>query len=246
MFPDGSIIRLLNYVDDMLYFSTSNTTVKLFETDLSTKFDLELMGQAHWYLSCTCTQDALYNITLDQSRYCLSLVKRFLDTAGCKKVAQFHSSPLPATFILNSADNLTDLAQVGLLQEHYNIDYASCIGALIYLFQTRSDIMFGKLAKYSKKPSEVHVQALIHLLRYLQDNSYLGVKFYSDITKSPVYNIHLKTKNLDTTQVMFVFFDSSWNDDIDSGHSTSCYLIYYMGGVSPSMFTLIVAVQSPW
>ena len=139
--------------------------MKIFETDLSTKFDLELMNQAHWYLSCRVTQDAFYNITLDQSRYCLSLVKRFLDNAGCKKVVQFHNSPLPAMFVPRSADNSTDLAQVGLLQEEYNIDYASCIGAFIYLSQTRADILFAvnKLAKYRKKPGEVHMQALFHL-----------------------------------------------------------------------------------
>ena len=233
IFPDGSIIRLLNYVDDMLYFGTSPVSVKLFETDLSTKFDLELMNQAHWYLSCRITQDAFYNITIDQLRYCLSLVKRFLDKAGCKKVVQFHNSSLPAIFVPSSADNYTDLTQVGLLQEEYNIDYASCIGALIYLSQTCTDILFAvnKLAKYSKKPGEVHMQALIHLLRYLRDNSYLGVKFYCNITQSPVYNILLTTKNFDTSQLMFVFCDSSWNDDVDTGRSTGCYLIYYMGGV---------------
>jgi hypothetical protein len=55
----------------------------------------------------------------------------------------------------------------------YNIDYASCVGSLIYLGMTRVDILYAvnKLAKFTHKPGKVHFEAMIHLLRYLRDHS---------------------------------------------------------------------------
>jgi ornithine carbamoyltransferase len=63
---------------------------------------------------------------------------------------------------------LTD-EEVNKLQTEYNVDYASCIGSLIYLSMTRCDTIYAinKLAKYSKHPSRNHFTALFHLLRYL-------------------------------------------------------------------------------
>jgi hypothetical protein len=34
-----------------------------------------------------------------------------------------------------------------------------------------------------------------------------------------------------TDQQLIVMSDSSWNDDVDTGRSTGCFLIFYMGGV---------------
>lgn len=31
--------------------------------------------------------------------------------------------------------------------------------------------------------------------------------------------------------VLYAFSDSSWNNDVDSGRSTGCFLVYYIGGV---------------
>jgi hypothetical protein len=68
------------------------------------------------------------------------------------------------------------------------------------------------------------------LLRYLRDHTYFGVTFYSDIERASV------TKMLDSQKValgklFYTFSDSSWNDDVDTGRSTGCFLIFYMGGV---------------
>jgi hypothetical protein len=63
------------------------------------------------------------------------------------------------------------------LETEYNVDYASCIGSLIYLSMTRCDTVFAinKLAKYSKYPGRNHFEALFHLLRYLRDHAYYGL-----------------------------------------------------------------------
>ncbi|MFN9983118.1 MAG: hypothetical protein ACK53Y_24540, partial [bacterium] len=97
---------------------------------------------------------------------------------------------------------------------------------------TRTDIIYAvnKLAKFTRKPGKTHFEALIHLLRYLRDNTLWGVRFYSDIFDSPIHQM-LTRQNTPEKQLLFGFTDSSWNDDQDSGRSTGCYIITYMGGI---------------
>ena len=70
-------IYVLNYVDDMLYFSTDADKLKQFEEKLRARFNLELIRQAHWYLGTRINKLANYDIELDQSRYCASIVKKY-------------------------------------------------------------------------------------------------------------------------------------------------------------------------
>ena len=77
VFPDDSIVYLLDYVDDCLYFGKNNNMVMLFEEEISLRFDLKLLGQAHWYLSMRITQTANFDITIDQLRYCLSILGKY-------------------------------------------------------------------------------------------------------------------------------------------------------------------------
>jgi hypothetical protein len=37
-------------------------------------------------------------------------------------------------------------------------------------------------------------------------------------------------QNIQEQHLFFGFTDSSWNDDQDTGHSTGCFIITYMGG----------------
>jgi len=117
------------------------------------------------------------------------------------------------------------------LEVCYNVDYASCIGSLIYLSMTRTDIIYSenKLAKYTRKPGKPYFEALLHLLRYLCDNSLLGVRFYSNIIESPIYQM-LLSQQLEEKHLLFGFTDSLWNNDQDTGRSTGCFIITYMGG----------------
>ena len=84
VFPDGSVVKLLDYVNDILYFSTPDTTLKIFWGNLTSRFDVKMLGQAHWYLSMWISQDSDFSITIDQL-YCRSITLRFIDTAGTKK-----------------------------------------------------------------------------------------------------------------------------------------------------------------
>jgi hypothetical protein len=231
-FDDGAIIIVLNYVDDMLYYGDNEPKVKEFEELLQKRFNLELLGQAHWYLATRISQKSNFDIEIDQTRYCLSILRKYLDTAGCKRDTSSTPTPLPLDFVPSSEDCSDNDEMVAQLEAEYNIQYSSCIGSLIYLTMTRSDIIYAvnKLAKFSRSPGRVHFDVLIHLLRYLRDHTYLGVKFYSNFVDAPLYQT-LSAQNIQQHHPFFGFSDSSWNDDVDTGRSTGCFIITYMGGV---------------
>jgi len=125
-------LYVLNYVDDMLYYGNHETTVNEFEQKLQQRFNLELMGQAHWYLSTKINQLNNFDIEIDQSRYCRAIMKKYLDTASTKRDVAHHPTPLPLDFIPTSDNCSPDNKAVHLLETEFNIDYDSCIGSLIY------------------------------------------------------------------------------------------------------------------
>jgi hypothetical protein len=118
------------------------------------------------------------------------------------------------------------------LSEDTNVDFASCLGSLIYLSMTRMDIIYtvNKLAKFTHRPGKVHFAGLLHLLRYLRDNSSYGVRFYSNLSEAPIYQM-LLSQNIEEKHTLFSFTDSSRNDDPDHGRSTGCFIITCMGGI---------------
>ncbi len=97
---------------------------------------------------------------------------------------------------------------------------------------TRQDITYAvvKFAKYTRRPGVAHVAALLHLLRHLRDSMYLGLKFYSDITMSPITRF-LSSNGFSLNNPLCTFTYSSWYDDTDTGRSSGCFMIFYMGGV---------------
>jgi len=88
----------------------------------------------------------------------------------------------------------------------------------------------NKLAKFTGKPGRVNFVVLIHLLWYLRDNTYYGVRYYSNIQLAPLYKM-LLAQQIREKHLFFGLTDSSWNDDQDTGRSTGCLILTYMGGV---------------
>ena len=81
-----------------IFFGNNETTLHEFKDTLSKIFEVEFLGQAHWYLSARIYQDADFSLTLDQARCYKAIVNRFLEKAGAKK-PRFHSTILPAEFV---------------------------------------------------------------------------------------------------------------------------------------------------
>jgi hypothetical protein len=231
-YANGTKLYVLNYIDDMLYYGKDPEKLIEFEQKLRARFNLELIGQAHWYLGTRINQLANYDIELDQSQYCAAIVKKYLDVAGAPKVDRLHNTPLPLDFVPTSDDCSASEEAAKLLEQEYNVDFASCVGSLIYLGMTRCDIVYAvnKLAKFTRLPGRVHFDVLLHLLRYLRNNTLLGIRFYSDLFRAPLIKM-LETQEIQQHHTLFGFSDSSWNDDTDTGRSTGCFILTYMGGI---------------
>jgi hypothetical protein len=146
-------------------------------------------------------------------------MKKYLDTAGCAKNNRRHETPLVLDFMPTSDDCSVDEADTKRLKSEYNIDFASYVGSLIYLGMTHVDISYAvnKLAKYTRKPRRKHFVALIHLLRYLHDNSYLGLRYCSNMDEAPLTRM-LADQNITERHLFYVLSNSSCIiDDQDSG-----------------------------
>jgi hypothetical protein len=159
-------------------------------------------------------------------------MKKYLETAGAKKALHHHSTPLALGFVQTSEDCSINEDASKLLEWEYKFEYTSCIGSLIYLAMTRCNITYAvnKLAEFSKRPGKNHFEAILHALRYLRNNSFIGLKFYINAMDAPIFHMLINEK-IQQDQPFFTFLDSSWNDDVDSGRTTGCFLVVYMGGI---------------
>jgi hypothetical protein len=80
--PDGSMLRIIFYIDDGMYFGTSEGALDRFKHELPATFNADFMGTANWYISTRVHQQNNRNITIDQLRYAKSIVICYLDSAG--------------------------------------------------------------------------------------------------------------------------------------------------------------------
>ena len=216
-----SWIKMINYVDDALYYASDDKTRESFELSLKNKFNLTLLGIAKWYLGMRIRQEDDY-ITLDQDQYVKNIITRF--EKSFKHEFKTKDSPLPANFVPSKKDSPTVDAQHKEIKLRFgNLHYRSIIGALLYVSCcTRPDITYAvnKLAKFANNPGVMHYRALLHLIGFMKGNTGKGLKFHHDLKKTQLYSV-LRENNIKVSQDSIITFtDSSWNDCIDTGRST--------------------------
>ena len=120
---------------------------------------------------------------------------------------------------------------------------ASAVSSLLYVaLNTRSDILWitNKLAKSCNNPGIKDFEALMHCFGYLRKYSDYGIRYYGDLKNSPVYQICEKN-GVEYTDLVG-FSDSSWQDCIDTGRSTSGFKIFFQGGIVESNSSMPVPV----
>jgi hypothetical protein len=159
---------------------------------------------------------------------------RFLEVSGIKKSNMPHGSILPINYILASKDLTTTQSKSTEMLEAYNLYYASCIDSLIYIIcyiqDDTSVLESTRWQKNSRQPGEKHAKVLIHLLCYTNQHTQFGLRYYSDVTKSPVYQF-LQENNITPSIHMLTLCDSIWDDDHDTSRSTGGFLIFFQIGV---------------
>jgi hypothetical protein len=233
------LIMLLNATDDQLYFATSPTLKEWFERETKGRFDVQLLGQASWYLQSRITQLADYSIILDQSRYAALIAARYLKPISPTEITTEnktrYASPLPYNARFTKHDCSQTYIEVLKLQEEFGFDYSAAIGSLIYLMNTFVKLNFAirKLARFMQYPGKTHFKLLKHLLKHIQYHRCSGgIKFYANPKLSPLYQL-LADNNLKEygDYTFLIFTDSSFQDCPDTLRSTGGHLIFLQGAV---------------
>ena len=87
--PDGTHIFVLSYVDDCVYWYTSEDLGKWFVDNLGKVSHINFLVYAHWFMSMRISQMKDDSISVDQARYATSIVAKYLDTATVKVSTKF-------------------------------------------------------------------------------------------------------------------------------------------------------------
>ncbi len=65
IFSCGFFIKIIIHVDDKSFIGNNEIIFTEFKDKISKSFDVEFLGQGHWYWSDRIHQDAEFNVTLD-------------------------------------------------------------------------------------------------------------------------------------------------------------------------------------
>lgn len=162
---------------------------------LNNKFHMKDLGQLRYFLGQEIMRSKR-GIYITQRKYTLDLLKE-AGMTGCKPVR------------LPMVPNEKLLPTSGQLLENPD-EYRRLIGKLIYLTITRPDISFGVqlLSQFMTSPTNIHLKAAMHVLRYLKYAPGQGILLAAD---SPAQ--------------LVVYCDSDWASCPMSRRSTTGYVI---------------------
>ena len=82
--PDGSKMVVLYYVEDCVYWYTSEDLRKRFVYNLGKRLHVNFLGYAHCFMSIIISQMKDHSISVDQARYTTSIVAEYLYTTTVK------------------------------------------------------------------------------------------------------------------------------------------------------------------
>ena len=71
---DGTKIVVLSYVDDCVYWYTSEALGKRFVDSLGNILHVNFLGYAHWFMSVRISQMKDHYISVDQAIYATSII----------------------------------------------------------------------------------------------------------------------------------------------------------------------------
>ena len=179
--PDSPTLYVDLYVDDFIYFSTSDKVETHFETEFAKLFKVDYMGSVNHFLGIAFTHQWTHNQTelsiyMNQSA-CIEalLADNNLTSPHMRETATPYRNGLPI-------DKIKPQTYSPQHQQHLTTNFQRIIGSLQWLAQcTRPDIatVTNILSQYNHDPTEGHLNHCKHVLRYLKGSSHLGIGFTS-------------------------------------------------------------------
>lgn len=192
--PNDAPITVGLYVDDMVYYSTSDASEKRFEEILSSQFTISFMGIVNWFLGTHFTwltlPDGNLSVHLSQVAFAQNLVERYRqNNINPNPRATPYRSGLPIDSIQGTTpDKMTDPSFIRLREQ-----YQSIVGSLNWLAtNSRPDLapVTSFLAAYNHNPSAEHLDAAIYAVKYLHHRVEYGIAFHSSAQPTASGYIH--------------------------------------------------------
>ncbi|GJW96339.1 retrovirus-related pol polyprotein from transposon TNT 1-94 [Tanacetum coccineum] len=156
------------YVDDIIYSSTYPRDDDHFSNEMSSKFQVSMMGQMSFFLGLQISQNPK-GIFINQSKYANEILKKF----DLRK-----SDPIDTPMVEQSKLD-EDLFGIPVDQTRY----CSMVGYLMYLTASRPNLVFAvcMCARYQSKPTKKHLEAVKQIFRYLHGTINMGL-WYPKVT----------------------------------------------------------------
>ena len=237
-------IYLIIYVDDSLYFGSSKELELQFEKEMGARFKLETQGWSHWFLGTRLYREEDGSYLLDQENYIRHILNRYCGKDSPWGLPPMQSTPAPVEYVYSKCNRpVDDQAKKEIESRFKTLSMPSAVSSLLYAaLNTRPDILWitNKLAKSSNCPGLKDYEALLHVFGYLRKYPDYGLKFYSDVSQSPVHQICHKHK-IKPSEIIG-FSDTSWQDCPDTGRSTCGYKIFVQGGLVDAQSTMPIPV----
>lgn len=203
---NGSWCYVLIYVDDITVACNTKKQVKIIESILSSKFEMQNLGEIKHYLGIEVTRDSDGNFELCQSNYIEQIALKF-GLQGAKEA----KTPMDVSYYKSSSDSSAQLIK--------NEDYQRLIGCLLYVsVNSRPDIAasISILAQKVSNPTQDDWNQLKRVVKYLKATASLRLR---------LSNVATKVTDL------IGYADANWAEDRDSRKSNSGYTFFYNGGL---------------
>ncbi|GJY03171.1 retrovirus-related pol polyprotein from transposon TNT 1-94 [Tanacetum coccineum] len=161
------ILLVQIYVDDIIFASTDHNACNIFSKEMSSKFQMSMMGQMSFFLGLQVSQSPR-GIFINQAKYALETLKKYgMDL----------SDPVDTPMV----DRLKldeDLMGIPVDQTRFR----GMVGSLMYLTASRPDLVFAvcMCARYQAKPTKKHLEAIKRIFRYLKGTINMGLWYPKD------------------------------------------------------------------
>ncbi|GJR43038.1 retrovirus-related pol polyprotein from transposon TNT 1-94 [Tanacetum coccineum] len=161
------ILLVQIYVDDIIFASTDPKACDIFSNEMSSKFQMSMMGQMSFFLGLQVSQNPR-GIFINQSKFALEILKKF-GMDSCDPV----DTPMVDRLKL-------DEDPLGILVDQTR--FRSMVGSLMYLTASRPDLVFAvcMCARYQASPTKKHLEALKRVFRYLRGTINWGLWYPKD------------------------------------------------------------------
>ncbi|RVW68794.1 Retrovirus-related Pol polyprotein from transposon RE1 [Vitis vinifera] len=169
----GKITTLIVYVDDMVVTGNDPEERKALQNYLSREFEMKDLGPLKYFLGIEVSRSS-EGIFLSQRKYAFDLLQE-TGMLGCQPV----NTPIEEGLKLCVEPN-----QVSTDKGRYQ----RLVGRLMYLAHTRPDLAYALsvVSQYMHNPGEQHMNAIMHILRYLKNAPGKGILFAKNVNHQSI------------------------------------------------------------